>query len=109
MLRRRRSPAISTLRAGTIGLLSLVLAAGAFLPAAQQPGARADSADRATRVPAVAEAAASEHEITDLGVAMYTANVRLGAADVLPDGTPGGDLFSNGTPLSMTMVDRNTA
>lgn len=108
MLRRRRSPAISTLRAGTIGLLSLVLAAGAFLPAAQQPGARADSADRATRVPAVAEAAASEHEITDLGVAMYTANVRLGAADVLPDGTPVGYLFSNGTPLSLTMVDLNT-
>src|SRR5690625_3435831 len=108
MLRRRRSPAMSSLRAGTLGLLSLVLAAGAFLPTTQHPEARADSADRATRVPAVAEAAAGEHAITDLGVAMYTANVRLGAADVLPDGTPVGYLFSNGTPLSLTMVDLNT-
>ncbi|WP_147915931.1 hypothetical protein [Ruania zhangjianzhongii] len=47
-------------------------------------------------------------EITDLGVAMYTANVRLGRADVLPDGSAVAYVFNNGEPLSLNVVDLNS-
>ncbi|NDL59866.1 hypothetical protein [Phytoactinopolyspora mesophila] len=43
--------------------------------------------------------------VEDLGIAMSTPNVRLGATDVLPDGTPVGYLFSDGNPVSFNVVD----
>ncbi|WP_166349602.1 hypothetical protein [Phytoactinopolyspora limicola] len=43
--------------------------------------------------------------VEDLGVAMYTPNVRLGATDTLPDGTPVAYMFSDGNPVSFNVVD----
>ncbi|MPV36462.1 hypothetical protein [Georgenia subflava] len=47
-------------------------------------------------------------EITDLGVAMRTNNVRASETDVLPDGTPVAYLFNNGAPTSLNVVDLRT-
>ncbi|HIZ35887.1 MAG TPA: hypothetical protein H9815_08920 [Candidatus Ruania gallistercoris] len=47
-------------------------------------------------------------EVEELGVAFYSPNVRLAATDVLADGTRVGYLFSDGQPVSLTMVDLST-
>jgi hypothetical protein len=44
-------------------------------------------------------------EITDLGVAMHTLNVRLSGVGELADGTPVGYIFSDGEPVSFNVVD----
>lgn len=46
-----------------------------------------------------------EGQITDLGVAMQSINVRLSAVGELEDGTPVGYLFSDGEPVSLDVVD----
>ncbi|MGS2618958.1 outer membrane protein assembly factor BamB family protein [Micromonospora sp. LZ34] len=46
-------------------------------------------------------------EFVDLG-SMYTANVRLAAMDVRPDGTPVVYGFSDGTPVSFNAIDART-
>ncbi|HEX6681943.1 MAG TPA: hypothetical protein VF062_04080 [Candidatus Limnocylindrales bacterium] len=43
--------------------------------------------------------------VEDLGVAMYTPNVRLATSDVLADGTPLAYVFSDGRPVSFNVVD----
>src|SRR5699024_10078416 len=47
-------------------------------------------------------------EVEELGVAFYSPNVRLATTDVLADGTRVGYLFSDGQPVSLTMVDLST-
>lgn len=47
-------------------------------------------------------------EVDELGVAFYSPNVRLAATDLLADGTRVGYLFSDGEPVSLTMVDLST-
>jgi len=47
-------------------------------------------------------------QVTDLGVAMSSINVRLSAVGELADGTPVGYLFSDGNPVSLEVVDLRT-
>ena len=50
----------------------------------------------------------SDDPVTDLGVAMVAPNVRLSAVDVLADGTPVAYVFSDGEPVSLTVLDLRT-
>src|SRR5690625_20259 len=61
----------------------------------------------AAGVPASAEPQDDE-QVTDLGVAMQSINVRLSAVGELADGTPVGYLFSDGNPVSLEVVDLRT-
>ncbi|WP_193312755.1 carbohydrate binding domain-containing protein [Georgenia subflava] len=47
-------------------------------------------------------------DITDLGPAFYSPNVRLAEVDVLADGTPLAYVFSDGQPVSLNVVDLRT-
>lgn len=47
-------------------------------------------------------------EVEEVGVAFYSPNVRLAEEDVLADGTRVGYLFSDGEPVSLTVVDLST-
>ncbi len=47
-------------------------------------------------------------EVTDLGTAFHSPNVRLAETDVLSDGTPVGYVFSDGEPVSFNVVDLRT-
>lgn len=58
--------------------------------------------------PESAEQTAASGEVTDLGVAMSSINVRLSAVGELADGTPVGYLFSDGNPVSLEVVDLRT-
>lgn len=91
---RSRTPA-SPLRAALISgaVAALVMSAGA---------ASADSG------PASAEQAPAAEQVTDLGVAMASINVRLSAVGELADGTPVGYLFSDGNPVSFEVIDLRT-
>lgn len=62
----------------------------------------------ATTGTAPAPAVATDGESTDLGVAMEAPNVRLSDVDVLADGTPVGYLFSDGEPVSFSVIDLRT-
>ncbi|MFG3715218.1 hypothetical protein [Micromonospora sp. NPDC047730] len=48
---------------------------------------------------------ATAGQVTDLGPALYTVNVRNAEFGTLPDGTPVAYAISNGTPASFTVVD----
>ncbi|MEV5764932.1 hypothetical protein AB0L34_10200 [Micromonospora sp. NPDC052213] len=84
-------------------LLALLLGA-AVLAALTGPA-------HASPVPETSGTAAAQHdpmaEFVDLG-SMYTANVRLAAMDVRPDGTPVVYGFSDGTPVSFNAIDART-
>ena len=82
------------LAAISVGAQAAVL--GAVLPAGTATGTEP--------VPGVA----IEGESTDLGVAMEAPNVRLSDVDVLADGTPVGYLFSDGEPVSFSVIDLRT-
>lgn len=47
-------------------------------------------------------------DITDLGPAFYSPNVRMAETDVLADGTPVAYVFSDGQPVSFNVVDLRT-
>lgn len=59
-------------------------------------------------VPDVAQESTAPGQVTDLGVAMSSINVRLSAVGELADGTPVGYLFSDGNPVSLEVVDLRT-
>lgn len=58
--------------------------------------------------PEPVEQASAAGDVTDLGVAMSSINVRLSAVGELADGTPVGYLFSDGNPVSFEIVDLRT-
>ncbi|HLS25142.1 MAG TPA: hypothetical protein VK063_04635 [Beutenbergiaceae bacterium] len=87
-------------RLGLIATLSAALALGA--------GATTAHATLQAAAPQGAQDVHDEGEVTDLGVAMQSVNVRLSAVGELSDGTPVAYLFSDGEPVSFNMVDLRT-
>ncbi|MGO1566384.1 MAG: hypothetical protein ACTHXC_00030 [Brachybacterium sp.] len=81
---------------------AVVSAAGIALVAGTAGTASAEEAPAPPPQPAAAG------EVTDLGVAMSSINVRLSAVGELADGTPVGYLFSDGNPVSLEVVDLRT-
>ncbi|MGS2618957.1 hypothetical protein ACVCAH_31180 [Micromonospora sp. LZ34] len=59
----------------------------------------------ASAPPQPSGAVAASGQVTDLGPALYTVNVRNAEFGTLPDGTPVSYAISNGTPASFTVVD----
>lgn len=88
-------PARALARAGMATAASAALVFSAALAPAQ------------AGAPAPAEPQDDE-QVTDLGVAMQSINVRLSAVGELGDGTPVGYLFSDGEPVSLDVVDLQT-
>jgi len=106
-------PARALARAGMATAASAVLVfSAAFAPAQADVGAPA-GVPASAGVPAAAGVPASaepqdDEQVTDLGVAMQSINVRLSAVGELADGTPVGYLFSDGEPVSLDVVDLQT-
>lgn len=84
--------------------LGLIATLGAALTLGTVPAA----ADGAPELPSHVHHTSTEGEITDLGVAMQSVNVRLSDVGELADGTPVAYLFSDGEPVSFNMVDLRT-
>lgn len=89
-------PLSRALRMAVAGAASVALVAG---------GVGTASAEEA---PAPPPQPAAVGEVSDLGVAMSSINVRLSAVGELADGTPVGYLFSDGNPVSLEVVDLRT-
>lgn len=91
-----RAP-VRPLRAALIGgaVAALVMSAGAASADSESTPADQASADQAP----------AAEQVTDLGVAMASINVRLSAVGELADGTPVGYLFSDGNPVSLEVID----